>query len=291
MNQTGTSWRKLLNEAEQKLSCAGIADAKTDAWLILSGVFSLSRAAYLAGRDETLNPDPSLTALFRKYLDLRAERIPLQQLFGRAWFYGLPFEVNPDVLIPRPDTERLVEAVLEKVPEGKGMRLLDVCTGSGCIAIALVRAAGFSAEGVDISPEAVETARRNAALNRVEAAFYVSDLFEKTTGLYDIVVSNPPYISKDVIESLDPEVRDHEPRLALDGGADGLDFYRRLVPGAGKVLKPGGRLFLEIGYDQGEAVTGLMRENGYQELMLLQDYAGLDRVVSGVSPKRREEHV
>ena len=291
MNQSGTSWRKLLNEAELKLSCAGIADAKTDAWLILSGVFSLSRAAYLAGRDETLNPDPSLMALFRKYLDLRAERIPLQQLFGRAWFYGLPFEVNPDVLIPRPDTERLVEAVLEKVPEGKGMRLLDVCTGSGCIAIALVRAAGFSAEGVDISPEAVETARRNAALNRVEAAFYVSDLFEKTTGLYDIIVSNPPYISKDVIESLDPEVRDHEPRLALDGGADGLDFYRRLVPGAGKVLKPGGRLFLEIGYDQGEAVTGLLRENGYQELMLLQDYAGLDRVVSGVSPKRREEHV
>ena len=193
---------------------------------------------------------------------------------------GLDFHVNEHVLIPRQDTECLVEQVL---PYVDGKRVLDVCTGSGCIAIAIAKLGKpFIVHGVDISEEALAVARQNAdRLAEKQAVFIQSDLFEKVEGSFDLVVSNPPYIRSQEIAGLMPEVREHEPHLALAGKDDGLHFYREIIKGAMLHLKRGGQLFFEIGYDQGEAVQALLAANGYTEIAVVKDYAGLDRVVYG----------
>ena len=193
---------------------------------------------------------------------------------------GLTFKVNEHVLIPRQDTEILVEEAMRYLSDG--MRILDICTGSGCILLSLLK---YSNEceglGVDISDDALAVARENAQNLGLEAEFRHSDLLEKVEGKFDMIVSNPPYIETAVIDTLMPEVREHEPMLALDGREDGLYFYRRIVEQCTSYMTRGARLFFEIGYDQGEAVKDMMIHKGFCEVEIIKDYAGLDRVVTG----------
>ena len=227
-------------------------------------------------------------------IDRRAERIPLQHLTGVQEFMGFEFYVNEHVLIPRQDTETLVELVLQE-QKGKDAALLDVCTGSGCIAISLALMGGFrDVTALDVSREALMVAARNAQrlLKEHEGDFNLieSDMFERLEPdrRYDIIVSNPPYIPKEDIAGLMTEVKDFEPINALDGGADGLDFYRAIVAEGRAWLKEGGWLFFEIGYDQGEALRTLLADFGYTEIGIRQDLAGLDRVAFGRYTGKKE---
>ena len=218
---------------------------------------------------------------FLQLIEKRAVHIPLQHLTGEQNFMGLDFLVNEHVLIPRQDTEILVEEIMRDLHDG--IRILDMCTGSGCILLSLLHYSNdCSGVGVDVSEDALVVARQNAdRLAEKQAVFIQSDLFEKVEGSFDLIVSNPPYIRSQEIAGLMPEVREHEPHLALDGKDDGLHFYREIIKGAMPHLKRGGQLFFEIGYDQGEAVQALLAANGYTEIAVVKDYAGLDRVVYG----------
>ena len=223
---------------------------------------------------------------WERYCELaekRLARVPLQHLTGEQEFMGLPFRVTPDVLIPRQDTEHLVEEALACC---EGRRVLDMCTGSGCIAISIARLGKpASVTGADISEAALAVAGDNAARLGADVAWVKSDMFAGIDGEFDVIVSNPPYIPPEQIEGLEPEVKDHEPRLALYGGEDGLDYYRTLVTEGAKHLRParngeeGGILIVEIGFDQGVSVPALFREAGFTGVRVRKDYAGLDRVV------------
>lgn len=198
--------------------------------------------------------------------------------------------MNEHVLIPRQDTEILVEEALRGLP--KDARILDLCTGSGCILISLlVTREDCTGIGADLSEKALQVAEKNGAQAGGRASFVKSNLFENIEGTFDVIASNPPYIRTDVIETLMPEVRDHEPRMALDGSADGLVFYRKITEQAGSYLKEGGKLCFEIGYDQGDEVRELMETHGFADVQVLKDLAGLDRVVAGIwhkNPDRNE---
>jgi release factor glutamine methyltransferase len=216
-------------------------------------------------------------------IEKRALRIPLQHITGVQEFMGLEFKVNEHTLIPRQDTEILVEEAMRHMCDG--MRLLDMCTGSGCILLSLLK---YSNEcegiGVDISENALVVARENALRLGLDATFLAGNLFEPVEGrgLFDMIVSNPPYIETSVIPTLMPEVREHEPLNALDGSEDGLYFYREIVDKAINYLRKGGYLFFEIGYNQGKAVSKLMCDAGFCQINIIKDYAGLDRVVMGI---------
>lgn len=272
------SLKELLDSGMLYLAGKGVEDAATDAWLLLEEVFQISRSWYFAHSDTVVSGEQS-----RKYEALiarRGQRIPLQHLIGKAWFYGLPFTVNEHVLIPRQDTEILVEQALKRVRPG--MRILDMCTGSGCILLSvLANCEGVSGLGVDLSEQALEVAKKNASDLKIEAEFCRSDLFEQVEGTFDLILSNPPYIRTDVIPTLMPEVRDHEPRMALDGKEDGLYFYRRILERTGDFLKPGGWLCFEIGYDQGEDLRRMMEMYGLEQIEIVRDLAGLDRTAVG----------
>lgn len=249
---------------------------ETDAWLLLEKVSGCTRFQYLTYPDTEI--DEAEVNEYRAMLVKRAEHIPLQHIIGTQEFMGLKFMVNEHVLIPRQDTECLIEEALKRLK--KGDTVLDMCTGSGCIIISLTKNVELSkAVGVDVSAEALEVAKANAVRNEVNVSFIQSNLFSDIKKeQYDMIVSNPPYIESEIIEELMPEVRDHEPRLALDGGEDGLVFYRRIIDEAGKYLKPGGWLLFEIGYNQREAVCRLFEKAGYEEISAVRDLAGLDRV-------------
>ena len=267
--------KEALAKAVDKLQQMEVPDADIDAWYLLSYVTGLDRAAFfLHGEEPMAEPD------MIRYCDLvtkRGERIPLQHLTGEQEFMGLDFHVNEHVLIPRQDTECLVERVL---PYVDGKRVLDVCTGSGCIAIAITKLGKpFIVHGVDISEEALAVARQNATELNASVELFAGDLMTRMDGQYDVIVSNPPYIPPSVIEGLMPEVRLHEPMLALDGGQDGLEFYRRIAGQAVTRLAPNGRLFLEIGCEQAAAVAEILQKQGYREVQVFQDLAGKDRIV------------
>lgn len=287
------TFQEWLRAAKARLEAADIPDAPSDAWLLLSHVTGISRVDYSLDRDREL--ESAALEQLEGYLRQRESHIPVQQITGEAWFMGYPFTVNAHVLIPRMDTEVLVEAVLARLsltPVGDGgtRRVLDMCTGSGCILLSLLKEArGLVGTGVDISGEALEVARHNAERLDTEASFIRSDLWGSVKGTYQIVVSNPPYIVSNVIPTLDAEVKDHEPVLALDGGADGLDFYQRIVGDAHSYLAPGGLLAFEIGYDQGAALKSLLTEAGYQRIEILKDLAGLDRVALGWKADEQQE--
>lgn len=295
--------RQLLQEGEQTLKNAGVEDAGTDAWYLLSYITGMTRGQYLLHceepaeqvlavakkvtlhRENTHETDVhSSIDNYRKLVSRRAQRIPLQHLTGTQEFMGLEFLVSPDVLIPRQDTENLVEEVLLwlKQHAQSSCKVLDLCTGSGCIAVslALLNEAAV-VTGSDFSEAALTMAAKNAANLKAGVQFVQGDLFENIRETYDVIVSNPPYIAAKVIETLMPEVRDHEPLCALDGGSDGLDFYRRIIREAPNHLRPGGRLFFEIGYDQGRIVKSLLQEAGFSQVVCKKDLAGLDRIVSG----------
>ena len=350
-------WADVLNYGKKILKNAGIVEADLDAWYLFGQIFGISRAQYflcareniagntaqkMAAQEQTGNSLESKNALdcvelwlkeklsaYENALEKRASRVPLQQILGQQEFMGLTFFVNEHVLIPRQDTETLVELVLNEQKD-KNVSILDMCTGSGCIAVSLKKLGGYTCvEGADISEEALKVAKRNseeilensdvnndAVSSRTEqiqnctnltnnqnkqdnsedsmvsevrtvpqtgVTFRRSDMFSAfpETERFNVIVSNPPYIPSAVIEELEPEVRDHEPRGALDGTADGLYFYRILAEECAKHLTPGGRVYFEIGYDQGAAVKELLDIHGFKDTRVIQDLAGKDRVVCG----------
>ena len=350
-------WADVLNYGKKILKNAGIVEADLDAWYLFEQSFGISRAQYfLCARENIVGSTAQKIAVQEQHRDLlesgnalecaelwlkeklsayehalkkRAARIPLQQIIGQQEFMGLSFFVNEHVLIPRQDTETLVELVLQEQKD-KDISILDMCTGSGCIAVSLKKLGGYAhVEGADISEESLKVAKRNSEeilenndvnndavnsrteqiqnctnltnnqnkqdnseermvseaskLSQAGVTFRHSDMFSNfpETEQFDVIVSNPPYIPSAVIEELEPEVRDHEPRGALDGTADGLYFYRILAEECAKHLTPGGHVYFEIGYDQGMAVKELLDNHGFKDTRVIQDLAGKDRVVCG----------
>ena len=350
-------WADVLNYGKKILKNAGIVEADLDAWYLFEQSFGISRAQYflcarenivgstaqkMTAQEQTGNSLESKNALdcvelwlkeklsaYENALKKRVARIPLQQIIGQQEFMGLSFFVNEHVLIPRQDTETLVELVLQEQKD-KDISILDMCTGSGCIAVSLKKLGGYAhVEGADISEESLKVAKRNSEeilenndvnndavssrteqiqnctnltnnqnkqnnsakrkiseaskLSQAGVTFRHSDMFSNfpETEQFDVIVSNPPYIPSTVIEELEPEVRDHEPRGALDGTADGLYFYRILAEECAKHLTPGGHVYFEIGYDQGMVVKELLDNHGFKDTRVIQDLTGKDRVVCG----------
>lgn len=278
------NYRKLYETGKDRLEKAGIQEAALDARLLLEEVCRTDRNTLLVHGDRAVTEEEETQ--FRIFIERRSTHEPLQQITGWQEFMGLRFSVTEDVLVPRQDTETLVEEVMRYLRDG--MEILDVCTGSGCILLSLLRYSnGCRGVGCDISEKALAVAGQNAKELGISAQFIQSDLFESIEGRFEYIVSNPPYIRKDMIPTLMEEVRDHEPLIALDGGEDGLDFYRKITREATEHLYSGGMLFFEIGYDQGEAVKLLMEEEGYEGVTVSQDLAGLDRVVYGTFNGRK----
>ena len=270
---------------EGVLFLSPLAEASLDARLLLEAACG-TKVSDLFGRPERPVSDDEYDK-YRQYLNQRKGRIPVAYILGEWDFMGLPFTVSPDVLIPNQDTELLVEEAMKAVTGG--MHILDLCTGSGCILLSLLQ---YSCDtygiGTDISEKALEIARQNAdKLGLSErCGFLQGDLFEaleRTEGvpdrMFDMIVSNPPYIPSKDITLLEPEVSVHEPRISLDGGPDGLDFYRRIASAAGMFLRPGGYIFLETGSDQTKEVSSLLADEGYTEVNVFSDYGGNPRVV------------
>ena len=281
--------RELYDECVTELKKAKIADAQSDSRLLLGYIAGVTYNE-LHLRPDTLIQEREVRAC-RDAVKRRQEHIPLQHITGIQEFMGLEFAVNEHVLIPRQDTETLVE---EAMRIGlSGLRILDMCTGSGCILLSLLHYShACEGVGVDISDEALEVAVGNAKRLGIAADFINSDLFEglKCKDIadvgnsdnklkFDLIISNPPYIPTGVIPTLMEEVREHEPHIALDGSDDGLAYYKRIVNESPDFLVTGGRLMVEIGHDQGQAVSRLMTDRGYSEVSVVKDLAGYDRVV------------
>ncbi len=276
---------QLLQEGASSLARAGDTEAKLDARRLLLEAFHLDMTHFLMNRMQVLEQTRDVGAAADRYREMirkRSRRIPLQHILGSQDFMGLTFRVNEHVLIPRQDTETLVELVLEEHKD-RNKKVLDLCTGSGCIAVSLSVLGGFEdVTATDLSFEALKVAKENAErlLDQGRAIrFLQGDLFDCLETRFDIITANPPYIATGVIRNLAPEVRDHEPRMALDGDEDGLCFYRRIAAKAGEWLEPGGCIYLEIGYDQGLAVSRLLEETGFENIRIVKDTPGLDRVV------------
>ena len=272
------TYREAVEFGTKCLTDAGVPDAALDAWYLLQMVCKIERSYYYVHGEEDITQDAQKE--YEIAVQKRAEHIPLQYIIGEQEFMGLRFKVNSNVLIPRQDTETLVEQVLKIVKPG--MKVLDLCTGSGCVLISVLKnAPELTGMGSDISKTALLVAKENAKLHEVDAEWVRSDLFDNITETFDVIMANPPYIPTGAILSLMPEVRDFEPENALDGGADGLDFYRKIAGQVKDYLNPGGYVYMEIGYDQGEAVSELMRNAGFTEVEVIKDLARNDRVVKG----------
>ena len=271
---------------EKRLADAGVADASLDARYLLLEAFEMDMAHFLLKEQEQVPATEGRTREYSDAIQARAARVPLQYLTGKQDFMGLTFHVDERVLIPRQDTETLVELVLKENTDKKA-RILDLCTGSGCIAVSLAVLGGYQkVDAVDISEDALAAAEENGTRLGGKVRFLKSDLFSALDPekKYDIITSNPPYIPTEVLNGLEPEVKDYEPRTALDGSEDGLAFYRRIAVAAPAFLRAGGRIYLEIGYDQGAAVEELLRNNGFARTRVVKDAAGRDRVVCAELP-------
>ena len=280
--------QEAVSKGTQILRDAGVDEPDYDARELLCAAAGLTVSEYVLHLKDDLEPEAEET--FSGMISRRASHEPLQRIIGCAWFMGDQYGLNEETLIPRFDSETLVLTAAETVErlrdgdKGSGKpAVLDIGTGTGCLLIALMKQCPLVAgTGVDISGRALEAAKRNAEKLNVSAVFRQSDLFANVPESYDIIMSNPPYIPTDVIAGLAEEVREHDPMTALDGGEDGLNLYRRLVAQAPAHLKSGGVLLLEIGYDQGEAVSGLMEKAGFGQIEIRKDLSGHDRVVCGV---------
>ena len=281
--------QQLLDEGREILEGKGNQEAELDARYLLLDAFQLDLAHFLMDRNRALPDEESVRRKTERYfsmVEMRAGRVPLQQILGVQDFMGLTFQVNAHVLIPRQDTETLVELVLKENTDKKA-RILDLCTGSGCIAVSLAVLGGYrKVDAVDISEDALAAAEENGTRLGGKVRFLKSDLFSALDPekKYDIITSNPPYIPTEVLNGLEPEVKDYEPRMALDGSEDGLAFYRRIAVAAPAFLRAGGRIYLEIGYDQGAAVEELLWNNGFARTRVVKDAAGRDRVVCAELP-------
>lgn len=285
----GLSRRAAVRHGSALLAEGGIAEASGDARFLLLGVLGLETRALVLDGDRPLDADEA--ASFDAALARRRAGEPVARILGAWEFWGLPFRLAPATLVPRPDTEILVEVALAAAPDRTApLRCLDLGTGSGCILTALLsELPGAFGVGLDRSTAAVTVARDNAAANGIgdRAAFFVGDWCDAARGTFDLIVSNPPYVVRDVIATLQREVQDHDPIAALDGGPDGLEAYRRILDGvrARALLAPGGTLAVEIGYDQAEAVRALGRAGGFIERGLARDLAGHGRVLSFGPPE------
>ncbi len=270
--------RELYLKGKRELIAAGKDEAEPEARLLLQYACDIDKNTLFMQPDKLVTTEAMRR--FDDCLQKRKASMPLQYILGTQGFMGMELKVTPDVLIPRSDTEVLVEQLLS---DGvKDMSVLDLCTGSGCILLGLMKnESGIKGTGADISEKALNVARENAKIQGVSAEWVVSDLYGQITGSFDVITSNPPYIRTSEIELLMPEVGKYEPRTALDGGVDGLDYYRRIVKDAPKYLNPEGRIYLEIGSEQGAAVKGMLEDNGFKEVRIIRDYARLDRVVTG----------
>ena len=295
------TFHELLTQGIQLLMNAGIEEARLDAWLLLEYTADISRAWYYAHPESEVNEE-----IVSEYLSLcqkRAEHIPLQHLTHQACFMGYDFYVDERVLVPRQDTEVLAEEALHQLRNIRNPRILDMCTGSGCLLLSLLMEFPDAiGTGGDISEAALAVAernRKNLELEKravlVQSDTFSGDYFQKNSGNisleYDMLISNPPYIPTEDIGKLMEEVRFHDPVLALDGREDGLYFYRRITEQAGKYLKPGGWLMYEIGCEQGADVSAIMQGEGFTEVTVKKDLAGLDRVVIGKKQMQEEQHV
>lgn len=274
-----------LNEAIRILDASGITEAKQNARELLFFVCDMDYSGYILNQNHPFSKEE-----YSKFLSMvleRAKHIPLQYLTNRQNFCGLDFYVDSSVLIPRLDTEVLVEYILQHEKNVEG---LDVCTGSGCIGISLKKLGRFeNITAVDISEEALQVAKKNAKFHNVKIQWIQSDMFQDIPQMsYDFIVSNPPYIRSDIVEELDDEVKKHEPRLALDGDADGLRFYRILADEGRKYLKKDGRIYLEIGFDQAKQVRDLLLAAGFYDIHVIKDLADHDRVIAGRLDKKQE---
>lgn len=276
----------LLQYGKQQLEQSGNEYAKYERKVLLEEVLGCNYMYMLMNKDEIVEPFEE--EKYKELLAKRCEHYPLQYLLGYAHFMDYTFVVNESVLIPRNDTEILVENVLEwmdkaDIKERTFHKVLDLCCGSGCIGISLkCYQNSIDLTLSDVSQDALLVAKENCKRHGVEAKQICSNLYDNLEGQrYHIIVSNPPYIESEVIKTLMPEVKDYEPMLALDGGQDGLDFYRVIIGEAPKHLEEDGCLFLEIGYNQSEEVTALMKGAGFLDIQVKKDYAGLDRVVYG----------
>lgn len=278
-------YRDVLAWGEKILKDADIADAKVDAWRLLAMACHIDHTYYYMHMEEELAKEQKHE--FEVLLMKRTEHIPLQYITGEQEFMGLTFHVNSNVLIPRQDTETLVEAALQVAKPG--MKVLDMCTGSGCILISILKnAPGVTGYGYDISKQAVIVAKENAKLNDVTAVFERSNLFEDVIEeKFDMIVSNPPYIPSDEIVSLMPEVAQFEPQEALDGKEDGLYFYRKIISDCIDFLAENGSIFFEIGYNQGEAVSEMLKNAGFSDITIIKDLVGHNRVVTAVMPAEK----
>lgn len=274
----------------RQLESAGVPEPGLDAWYLLEHVTGISRAAYYACPDRELTEEQRDE--YARCIERRKKRIPLQHITGVQEFMGLAFDVNKDVLIPRQDTEILVEEALDILRKrGRSVcrdsqeetKILDLCTGSGCILLSVLYYAGdnISGTGSDLSEKALMTARKNAEKLSISAEFIQGDLFENISGSYSMILSNPPYIKSGDIDALQDEVRFYDPRMALDGKEDGLYFYRRITEESTAYLKRGGCLMFEIGCDQAADVSDMMRARGFSQVTVKKDLAGLDRIVYG----------
>ncbi|MBE5947618.1 MAG: peptide chain release factor N(5)-glutamine methyltransferase [Lachnospiraceae bacterium] len=270
--------KELLNEGKAALS--EVTDEyELDAWYLFEHATGIARHEYLMDSQVAITDEKC--NIFREYISKRSKHIPLQHIVGTQWFMGLEFEVNEHVLIPRQDTEVLVEESLKVIKAGDSV--LDMCTGSGCIIISLAKNTSLSeAVGVDVSADALGVAKINAVRHDADVKFVQSDLFtELGSAKHDVIVSNPPYIETEEINHLMPEVREHEPMIALDGGADGLIFYRKIINESGMFLKDGGYLLFEVGHNQADEVCRLMEEAGFKDVMSIKDLCGIKRVCKG----------
>ncbi len=271
-----------LRDLRRTLSEAGFETAALDARLLLLDALGISATDLITGPDVPLTPEQA--EALASFTQRRLNHEPVARIIGVREFWGLPFRLSPETLVPRPDTETLVETALDLLPDRQApLRLVDFGTGSGCILVALLhelpQATGL---GVDLSLGALVTARTNATDNRVgnRCHFALSRWADAVSGPFDLIVSNPPYIASGVIPTLDQEVREHDPKLALDGGPDGLEPYRILLGEAERLLAPGGLLVVEIGYDQAKALSRLAGLSGLEILRVAHDLSGNPRCVA-----------
>ncbi len=275
---------------------AAVTEARSEAEYLLMHVIGCKRHTLFIEASKTLSEDQE--GVFKRLIERRAKREPSQYITGEAEFYGFTFKVTKDTLIPRPETELLVDEALRcalHLAEKKPLTIIDLCTGSGCIAVTMaLKLPGSVVYATDISKAALKVAAENAELNNVadRVIFLEGDLFTALDGtparLADIILSNPPYISESEIEILEPEVIVHEPKSALYGGPDGLAFYRRIITEAPERLSEGGFILLEMGFGQSEDIRGLMeKEHRYKDIAILKDYSGIERVIKGRAGKNR----
>lgn len=279
--------KEALVAAKKELKESGAGEYKLDAELFIMKAANMTKTSVLINGDKELTE--SEEKLFNSMVQKRKKGIPTRYILGKCEFMGYEFFVDENVLIPRPDTEVLVETVLKTAQKENFQNVIDMCTGSGCIAVSLALNGIKSVTACDISFGALSTAKKNAEYNNAsdKIQFVQGDLFENVdkSQKYNAIVSNPPYIPTEDISNLMREVRDNEPLTALDGGKDGLDFYRRITNDSLEYLADGGYLFFEIGYNQGEDLKKIMTDLGFDGIKIVKDYAGLDRVVFGY--KRR----